>query len=445
MSRTNWIRITGIAAIIAACSFASVASAATWTETDKLIASDGADGDSFGYAVSISGNTAIVGAYGDDDNGGNSGSTYIYSYNGSSWSQDAKLTSLDGAAGDAFGHVVSISGSSAIVGAPYDEDHGTYSGAAYIFENDGSAWSQAGKLTAVDAAANDFFGNSVSISGSTAIVGAYRDADHGSYSGSAYVFENDGSGWTQVAKFTASDAAASDVFGTSVSINGNTAVVGAKGDQDHGIGSGSAYVFENDGSGWTQVAKLTAADGAAGDSFGKSVSITDGIIIVGAWWDDDNGSASGSAYVFEDDGSGWSQVAKLTASDGASHDCFGGSVGVSDGVAIIGAENHDAGAPYSGSAYLYENNGSGWTQTGKFTASDADASDYFGIAVSISDGTSIVGAYGDDDNGSNSGSAYVFGTPSSEPVPEPMSMIFFGTGVVGVLGFVSRRKMQRVA
>ena len=187
------------------------------------------------------------------------------------------------------------------------------------------------KLTADDGADGDFFGISVAISDGTIVVGAYNDDDKGSNSGSAYVFEksdsSDATSWTQVAKLTADDGAASDYFGVSVAISDGTIVVGAYLDDDKGPNSGSAYVFEksdsSDATTWTQAAKLTADDGAASDYFGVSVAISDGTIVVGAYLDDDKykGPNSGSAYVFEksdsSDATSWTQAAKLTADDGA--------------------------------------------------------------------------------------------------------------------------------
>jgi FG-GAP repeat/PEP-CTERM motif len=442
MKRTNWTRIICISAIVAACSLASPASASTWAEADKLTASDGQAEDQFGRSVSISGDTAIIGAFGDDDNGGNAGAAYIFANDGSGWAQISKLTPTTSDAGDKFGATVSISGNTAVVGARYDADKGDAAGAAYIFQDDGSGWSQAFKLLANDGASSDLFGCSVSISDTTAIVGARLDDDGGTDSGSAYIFEKNGASWSQVAKLTASDGNTSDNFGHSVSISGNAAIVGAYANDDTDSDSGSAYVFENDGSGWAQVAKLTASDAAMQDHFGITVSISNGVAIVGAEDDDDDGSGSGSAYIFSDDGSGWAEVAKLTASDASTNDYFGHSVSISGNTAIVGAIGDDDLADSSGSAYVFQNDGSTWSERGKVVASDGAATDYFGKAVALDGSMIIVGSYFDDDNGNASGSAYIF-TASTEPVPEPLSMIFFGTGVVGVLGFVSRRKMQK--
>ncbi|MBN1590165.1 MAG: hypothetical protein JW888_11665 [Pirellulales bacterium] len=376
-------------------------------EVAKLLAGDGAVGDSFGRSVAIDGGTAIVGAANEDDKGSSSGSAYVFEDTGSGWVQVAKLTAADGAADDEFGYSVSISGSVAIVGAHFDDDNGSGSGSAYIFEDTGSGWVQVAKLTAADGASYDYFGCSVSISGTTAIVGAFGDADNGSFSGAAYVFEDTGSGWTQIAKLTASDGAAGDSFGCNVSISGSGALVGAYGDDDKGGASGSAYVFEDTGSGWTQIAKLTADDGEASDWFGYSVSVSGTAAIVGAYRDDDYGSESGSAYVFEDTGSGWTQVAKLTAADGAVGDYFGYSVSIDGAVAVVGAYQDDDQGSGSGSAYVFLDTGTTWVQILKRTPDDGAASDYFGCSVSVGGGATIIGAYRDDDHGADSGSAYV--------------------------------------
>ena len=195
-----------------------------------------------------------------------------------------------------------------------------------------SNWTQVAKLTADDGADSDYFGNSVSIDGDTVVIGAQYDDVKGESSGSAYVFTRTiagdlASNWTQVDKLNATDGDAGDEFGYSVSIDGDTVVIGAFGHDDKGSDSGSAYVYTRDTAGdltstWTQVAKLTADDGADSDKFGWSVSIDGDTIVVGAIRDDDKGAKSGSAYVYTRDTAGdpasnWAQVAKLTADDGA--------------------------------------------------------------------------------------------------------------------------------
>src|SRR3990172_1568973 len=225
-----------------------------------------------------------------------------------SFDVETKLTAADAAAGDLFGWSVAVSGVTAVVGVPYDDDAGTGAGSAYVFVRSGTAWSQQAKLIAADAAADDLFGWSVGISGETVVVGAPGDDDAGTGAGSAYVFVRSGAAWSEQAKLTAADAAAFDEFGSSVGISGLTVVVGSPGDDDAGTGAGSAYVFVRSGaSAWSQQAKLTAADAAAGDCFGSSVGISGETVVVGAPRDNDAaaGTDAGSAYVFgaSDDGS----------------------------------------------------------------------------------------------------------------------------------------------
>jgi uncharacterized repeat protein (TIGR01451 family) len=402
----------------------------SWGQVKKLTAAaDGAAGDLLGYAVSISGDTIVVGAYRDDDNGtADSGSAYVFERNhdgADNWGEVKKLTAgADGAAGDFFGYAVSISGDTIVVGAYGDDDNGTDSGSAYAFErnHDGTAdnWGEVKKLTAADAAAGDWFGSAVSISGDTIAVGAPFDDDHGETSGSAYTYVICSTpDWEQLKKNIGDDGDVDDYFGQAVSISGDTMVVGAEYDDDKGENSGSAYVFERNWNGtadnWGLVKKLTATDGAAGDYFGAAVSISGDTIVVGAYYDDDT-TDSGSAYVFERNKDGpdnWGQVKKLTASDGAAYDYFGTAVSISGDTVVVGAfEDDDNGKADSGSAYVFERNQGGtannWSQVKKLTASDGAEYDYFGRAVSISDDTIVVGAHYDDDNGSSSGSAYVF-------------------------------------
>ncbi len=381
----------------------------TWLQRQKLLASDGAAGDYFGRSVSISGDYAIVGASYDDDKGYNSGSAYIFRWDGTAWSQQQKLLASDGDVNDYFGWwSVSISGDYAIVGAYLDDDKGYNSGSAYIFRRDGTAWVQQQKLTASDGAALDEFGWSVSISGDLAIVGAIYGDGNEPNSGSAYIFKWDGTSWNQQAKLLASDGDAGDRFGFSLSISSDYAIVGACEDDDKGTESGSAYIFKRHGTAWSQLAKLTASDGASWDYFGWSVSISGDLAIVGAPKDDDKGSRSGSAYIFKRDVIDWVQQQKLLASDGAYFDYFGVSVSISGDLAIVGACYDDDNGSDSGSAYIFKWHNTTWVELQKILASDGAAEDWFGRSVSISGEYVIVGASCDDDKGTNSGSAYIF-------------------------------------
>ena len=330
-------------------------SGSTWTQQAKLVASDAATSDLFGISVSLSadGSTALVGARGKSSS---TGAAYIFTKSGSTWVQQQKITASDTATSDAFGISASLSsdGSTALVGA-YGK--GGHTGAAYIFTRSGSTWTQQAKLTASDAANSTYFGASVSLSsdGSMALVGAYGSAATGvSNTGAAYVFTRSGSTWTQQQKISASDAAAYDYFGNSVSISadGSTAIVGAWAKSTN---TGAAYIFTRSGSTWTQQSILSASDVIENDYFGASVSLSgDGsVALVGAYRKSSN---AGAAYVFTRSGSTWTQQQKISASDAAAYDYFGNSVSISaDGsTALVGAQYESPGGiSNAGSAYFY--------------------------------------------------------------------------------------------
>jgi len=385
----------------AVCLALSSNARAGWPQQDKLLALDGAAEDKFGQSVSISGDYAIVGTRYDNDSGTWSGSAYIFKRDGTNWIEQAKLIASDATEYDCFGISVSIDGDYVIVGAFTAEG----CGAAYIFKRDGTTWTQQAKLTASDGASNDNFGISVSISGDYVIVGAYGDQDHGFYTGAAYIFEKPISDWvdtTETDKLVASDGTEYDYFGCSVSISGDCAVVGAFRDAAR---TGLAYIFRRIGTVWTETDKLAASDAAAGDWFGRSVCIDSNQIIVGA---DHYNSATGSAYLFEPndtDPNQWDQQAKLTTPVLIPNDRFGFSVSICGDTAIVGASNDDGA---QGSAFVFEKPAGGWvdaTETAKLTATDRWSNDYFGYSVSISGNYAIMGSYGDDDKGNSSGSA----------------------------------------
>jgi hypothetical protein len=375
----------------------------------KLTPSDGEANDEFGYSVAIAGEYALVGAHYDIDDGKASGSAYIFKWNGISWNEQTKLTASDAAAYDAFGHSVAIAGEYALVGAPIDDDHGTNSGSAYIFKRDGGSWNEQAKLTASDGATEDYFGSSVAIAGDYAIVGAHGNDDNGTDSGSAYIFKLDGSSWNEQTKLTASDAADYDHFGLSVAIDGEYAFVGAPYDNDNGYDSGSTYIFKRDGSSWNKQAKLTASDGETDDRFGESVAIAGEYALISACADDDHGTNSGSAYILKRDGSSWNEQAKLTASDAAAYDWFGTSVAIAGDYALVGAPYGGDDGIDSGSAYIFKRDGTSWNQQAELTASDGAAHDRFGESVAIAGDYVLVGAPTDSFfSDPDSGSAYIY-------------------------------------
>ncbi len=379
---------------------------AKWIEIKELLASDGAADDRFGYAISIDGDTAVIGSYGDS---GNSGSAYIFTRSGTTWSQQAKLVPDDGVAGDQFGWAVSLSGDTAVIGAQQDDDRGEDSGSAYIFTRSENSWTQQAKLIASDGGIYEYFGATVCIEEDTIVIGSYGDNN---YAGSAYIFTRSGTTWSQQQKLTVSDGANSDFFGKSLSISGDTLVIGAYYNDEGGSNSGSAYVFTRTGTTWSQQQKLMASDGVRDEKFGYAVSIDGDTIAIGAPNDRANGLDSGSAYVFTRLDSIWTQQDKLTAGDGETEDKFGYAISIDDNTVVIGAPFEDEKGSNSGSAYIFTRSGTTWSQQVKLTTPDGVANDCFGHQVYIDGDIVLTGVYGKDDNGTDSGAVYSFDVSS---------------------------------
>ena len=303
---------------------------------------------------------------------------------------EQKINANDAAYQDFFGYSVSISGDYAVVGAHRNDDDGDDTGCAYIFVRDGDEWTEQTKLTADDAEDGDWFGYSVSISGDYAIVGAIKDDDDGEDSGSAYIFVRDGDEWIEQAKLTADDAEHGDNFGISVSISVNYAIIGTN--------NSAAYIFSRRGEEWTQQEKVRRWNKL-------SVSIDGDYAIIGAY---DYLGGPGLADIFVRDGEDWTRQATLRADDGEYGDGFGHSVSINGDYALIGAYENDDDGENSGSAYIFVRDGDEWIEQAKLTAKDADAGDNFGNSVSLRGRFAVIGAWCNEDGGDYSGSAYIF-------------------------------------
>jgi len=384
-----------------------------WTQQGHLEAGDAAAGDGFG-PVALQGDTLVVGAVHGDGAASDSGSAYVFVRGGRVWTQQQELLASAGAAGDAFGGRVAIWGDSAVVGAAED-DHGggVDAGSVYVFTRTGTVWTQQQRLFAGDASAGDFFGSAVAIFGDTVVVGAVGD-DHmaGVDAGSAYVFTRVGTAWTeQTPKLVASDAAGGDDFGSSVALDGTSAVVGAPLNHHPGtLDRGAAYVF--DAASGAQLAKLTASDARDGDYFGWPVAISGGTVVVGAPEKNHLGLAdSGSAYVFVGAGASWTEQAQLVASDAAELDGFGEFVACWGDTAAVSSKS----GARAGAVYVYSRSGTTWTQCQKLTSCLPSADDEL-VFVSMWDDTLAAGAISDDTTaGVDAGSVHVFGTTLGEP------------------------------
>ena len=354
--------------------------------------------DAFGVAIAVSADLAIIGAYGNEDFGPQSGSAYLFEI--PSGLQRAKLLSPNGDPYDYFGLDVGIDGQYAIVGANGDDTHGSEAGAAYLFDTSTGALLY--DLVPQDIAAGDKVGP-VGIDGTIAVVGAYEHSIDLEKVGAAYLFRAETG--EQTHKLVASDGQAVDHFGGDVALHGNVVIVGAPSDDDNGPQSGSAYLF--DAATGAQTAKLLAADGTGDDLFGMTVDTNGVVAVIGAEGHDRGGQSYfnfGAAYLF--DVATAAQVAKLAPSDGDRAERFGGSVAIDGNRAVIGSVYDGDNGPNSGSAYL-------WDVTtvepiGKFLATDGRPGVLFGGEVAIRGDAVVIGATEDYDNGSKAGAAYYY-------------------------------------
>ncbi|MBI1289498.1 MAG: T9SS type A sorting domain-containing protein [Flavobacteriales bacterium] len=418
--------------------FSSGLFAQNYTEIAKLTASDRDEDANYGSSVAISGNYAIAGAMAEDfDASGsnyteNAGAVYFSEKSGNSWQETQKLVASDRASMDYFGSVVSMSGNYAFVGAWGEDEDATGSntmteaGAVYVFERTGSTWTEVQKLVASNRTAYDHFGRSIAISDNYAIIG--NDFN------TVYFFELSGSGVWNEAYWLHSNSG--DYFGYSVDIDGTTALVGAtRNSYDENEGdfihhTGAAYFVSRDGTGnWNVDQKVVASDRNDSDNFGSAVALDGNRAIIGAYRQDYNlsgqitGPSSGAAYIFEKDGSSWIQKQKVIAPNGSAYDEFGTCVAMEGDHALIGLESEDYDAPTpfdpaladAGAAYLLKRNATGsWNYTQILSASDKSSGDHFGNSVAISGEQIMVGAIwdGHDANGQNvlpsAGSAYIF-------------------------------------
>lgn len=406
-----------ILSLLASMSWAAL----TPTEVAKIIASDGVASDYFGYSVALSGDTAVIGAGVSYINSASGpGAAYVYTRNGTSWSEQAKLTASDASTLDQFGISVGIVGDTIVVGARGADGLVAGSGAAYVYTRSGTTWSEQAKLTASDGSLGDYFGFSVAVHGDTVAVGAYRDDDGGSDSGSAYIYTRSGTTWNQQAKLIASDGLTGDRFGWSVDIYDDTALIGAYYDDDNGARSGTAFVFTRSGTIWGEQAKLYPDDPKSFHFFGLSVALSGDTALIGALGDADNGAEAGAAYVFVRTGMLWSQQAKLKGSDNVTDDEVGWSVALSGDTALLSAIRDDDNGTDSGSVYIFVRNGTTWTEEAKLIPGDGAYRDFFGWSMGLSGDTALIAAHLEDDNGADAGAAYVFTgvTENEAPVAE---------------------------
>jgi hypothetical protein len=422
MSRPQPFLVALAAAVLAA----SGAGSRAQCEINQLTAIDRAAGDSFGGAIAVDGDWAVVGARNDDGAAGaNTGAAYVFRRAGFLWSQSTKLVASDGAAGDLFGSAVAISGNRIVIGAPNDDNsHGTDAGALYVFVYDGTNWTQTHKITASDGAASDLLGTSVAISGSRIAAGAPQHNTAGlSNAGQIYTyvystFPRPPGGWPEEARFAAADTAASDQFGHATALDNDALLIGAPYNTNAaGAAAGAAYIFRR-GTGWAQEAKLIASSQGAGSGlFGWSVAIDTSFgdprfpgqaAVVGAPQVDDVTSGftlldTGGAFYYAKSGASWSPGLRLTPSVIFERQRFGHSV-------ALRGDRVAAGSPTSQEAWEFYFDGTQPYDSKRLTPSESMGGTY-GIAVATNGTQVLVGDDQADPGGlSNAGAAYAFST-----------------------------------
>ncbi len=358
-------------------------SALTATQGPEILASNGGSLDEFGTALAWDQGTLLVGAAGKAVTNLGTGAAFVFVQTDGGLAQQSELAATDIPSDGQFGWSVALVGDTALIGAPLVN-------AVYVFVRSGTTWSLQTKLVSSDVVSDDLFGNAVALSGSVALIGANGKAQG---RGAAYVFVRSGTKWTQQAKLSAADAVNGEDFGVAVALNGTTALVAA---DNATIGNnteqGAVYVFSQSGVSWSQVTKITASDGAAGDAFGTSVALTDSVALVGAPLKTvGSNTQQGAAYTF-DVAAGWTQQAELVSS-GAARDQFGFAVALDGATALVGANqaNQSQGAAY---LFVADDQGGWWPQT-TLTASDPATGASFGGAIVVSGPLAVVGAFGE--------------------------------------------------
>jgi hypothetical protein len=385
----------------------------------KVTASDGTANSFFGSAAAITDTTAVIGADGDASF---RGAAYVFTKSGDTWSEGQKLVASDGLSPDEFGYRVALDHGTLLVTAFSATVNGVaFQGAAYVFTLSGDTFSETQKLTASDGGLFDNFGAAVSVDGKTLVIGA-NGATVGANpaQGAAYVFTKSNGVWTEIQKLIADDGAAYDNFGLSVALQGSTILVGSPQAAIGGsTAQGAVYVFTNSGGSWTQTQKLTASDGASSDSFGESVAISDDNALIGAYGATvDSHPGAGAAYIFSNLSGTWSQMQKLTADDPGSFFNFGNTLALHGHKAVIAADVTTVdGHTSQGKVYIFREQGTDWTQFDTLVASDGTTDDFFGAALALGPGTVLVSTPHPVINGNSfQGAAYFFEhTPDSLP------------------------------
>jgi hypothetical protein len=350
------------------------------------------------------------------------GAAYVFIRDGETWTEQAQLLASDGAAGDSFGYSVALHGDTAVVGAPLADIGGEAGeGAVYVFERLAGSWTQAQKLVASDGDELDNLGESVALGGDTLIAGAIseegavgegREGCQGS--GAAYVFVRQGGLWVEQAKLFDPNGQCSELFGNDVALEADTALIGAYNFSSEGVpGQGAAYVYTRIGGIWGLEQRLLASDGDTSDLFGRSVALDRDTALIGAEQKDIGGNIrQGAAYVFRRSGTSWTEEQRLTASDGHAEASFGIGAALMGNLALVGAEFNFPGDPERGVVYEYRYQGGAWVEIQKFAAPQGNNFDAFGQAISLTSDRVLISHRNEVVLPPPGGSAWIFRRPT---------------------------------
>lgn len=334
----------------------------SWTQVDELEAPQGDASQIFGYAFDMQEEYVVVGAPGYTYNGASdAGIAYIFMKSGDDWSSSAVLTPQDIDGHDDFGTDVAIDGDAVIIGSPLDDDRGGDSGSAYIFRKAGEAWIEEAKLGPTDGQGAGHLGRSVGISGDYAIAGVPFELGDIHVVGSAYIFAKTDSGWVQSARLEGSDTGLGALFGHSVAIQGDVAMVGAIGASGIASSTGAVYVYQLINNEWEFVQKLADSDGVLGSQFGLSIAFENDCAVIGT---DGGSNESGKVYFFRYNGISWQETGSLSPPESELRSAFGSDVALSNGSLAVGSVtvNPQSGMIFS-SAYLYDDACAAFTAT----------------------------------------------------------------------------------
>lgn len=392
-----------------------------WKE-QKAVAADGVPQAWYGTSMAVSDTVALVGAKNTSVGANASqGAVYVLHNNNGVWTQVQKLVASDGAAGDQFGSTIAFRGSVAIITAPLARVNGrTWQGAAYVFALSGGTWVQRQKLVAASGVALDTLGTAIAFNSSTVFIGAGGANVSGHYiPRKVYTFDISTyriGAWVEGPVLPPPDPDdATSSFGASIAVTDDFALIGARASTiGANLGQGRVYAYIRNHGVWTPVQKLVASDGAIRDNFGISLAVDGKIAMIGAQGATINGQISaGAVYCWEHSGTEWTQTHKLVAADPAATNLFGASVSLAQDTVLIGAYGANS---YRGAAYVFKrvpDIAGNWKQTLKLTASDGASGDVFGYFTALDAKTALVGAY-TAKVGANvgQGATYFFARPS---------------------------------